>query len=362
MCPLDLRAGIVEERWTPAAACLAIWVVAHLTPQEAEELFARAGGLAPSRSTLDRLPKALSERWEHDRPRFEELTRRDEDVPAEAVAVALSIDGIMMPMKDGKRAASRAAGKDARGPARYREAACGTLAYNDPDGDVVGNIIYLGRMPQKHKQVLEESLEDELVTALEQRPELRVVGLADGAKDNWKWLDQVLPNDADQVLDFYHSAEHLRRALDSAHGEGTPKSRAEFERLSLLLRDDDRGVDKVVNALAYQRRKHPRRQVITREIGYFRRNRKRMAYGEERAAGLPIGSGIVEAADKTLVTVRMKRAGARRIIEGGQVVLTFRALATAKRFDRAWALLANAYKAHVEPASRDYQTPVRVAL
>lgn len=74
-----------------------------------------------------------------------------------------------------------------------------------------------------------------------------------------------------------------------------------------------------------------------------------MAYAEVQSAKLPIGSGIVEAANKTLVTVRMKRAGARWSIDGGQGVLTFRALAKSDRFDRAWTLVSGTYIQQVNP-------------
>jgi hypothetical protein len=43
LCPLELRAGIVEGRWTPLAARQAAFVVAHLTPQEGEDLFRELG-------------------------------------------------------------------------------------------------------------------------------------------------------------------------------------------------------------------------------------------------------------------------------------------------------------------------------
>ncbi len=43
LCPLELRAGIVEGRWTPLAAQQAAFVVAHLTPQEGEEFVPGAG-------------------------------------------------------------------------------------------------------------------------------------------------------------------------------------------------------------------------------------------------------------------------------------------------------------------------------
>src|SRR5436309_13133973 len=57
VCPLELRAGILAGYWTPLAAKQATGVVAHLTPQEGEELFALLGNMTPSKSTLDRLPK-----------------------------------------------------------------------------------------------------------------------------------------------------------------------------------------------------------------------------------------------------------------------------------------------------------------
>ena len=116
MCPLELRAGMVEGRWTPLAARQAAFVVAHLTPQEGEDFVPRAGepglhgcnalgryrmNMSPSKSSLDRLPKQLSRCWEGERERFEAALRREETVPPEAVTVAVSLDGVMVPMKDG---------------------------------------------------------------------------------------------------------------------------------------------------------------------------------------------------------------------------------------------------------------------
>ena len=43
VCPLELRAGMVEGRWTPLAARQAACMVAHLTPQEGEGLFRKLG-------------------------------------------------------------------------------------------------------------------------------------------------------------------------------------------------------------------------------------------------------------------------------------------------------------------------------
>ena len=113
---------------------------------------------------------------------------------------------------------------------------------------------------------------------------------------------------------------------------------AQFEKLRRLLRDDPEGIDKVIRALRYLHDKHPRRKTIRTALEYFRRHRHRMGYAQAQAEGLPIGSGVVEAACKTVVTQRMKRSGMRWRHEGGQAILTFRSLCQSDRFDRAWAL------------------------
>jgi hypothetical protein len=59
---------------------------------------------------------------------------------------------------------------------------------------------------------------------------------------------------------------------------------------------------------------------------------------------LPIGSGVVEAAGKSLVAQRLKRSGMRWRVPGGQAILTFRALCQSERFERAWPLLVETYK------------------
>ena len=124
--PMELRAGIVEGHWTPLAARQASCVVARMTPSEGEALLRELGNMAPSKSSLDRLPKGLGARWEANREEFESTLREAMVVPDEAVTVAVSLDGVMVPMKDGgraeKRERSRAAGRRAKGPAGYQEA------------------------------------------------------------------------------------------------------------------------------------------------------------------------------------------------------------------------------------------------
>ncbi len=78
---MELQAGIVEGYWTPLAAELGAWVVAQLTPAEGAELFQRIGGMQPSRSSLDRLVRAVGQHWEADRKKLEIAIGKQEEVP-----------------------------------------------------------------------------------------------------------------------------------------------------------------------------------------------------------------------------------------------------------------------------------------
>ena len=87
----------------------------------------------------------------------------------------------------------------------------------------------------------------------------------------------------------------------------------------------EQGVAPLQAALAVAQATTPEAQeVLRREQGYFRTNAARMAYPRYRAAGLPCGSGAVEAAARHLVQQRLKLAGARWSEQGAQYVMNVR--------------------------------------
>jgi hypothetical protein len=360
-CPLELRAGIVEGKWTPRAAKQALWFVANLTPGAVEELYQRLGGLMPSKTSLDRLPKKVSGRWEAERERFESGLREKAEVPSEAVAVGVSLDGVMVPMKDGERKKKReeaaAEGKETRGPAGHQEVGCGTLTFYDRAGELL-SAIRMGRMPEANKATLKSMLTQELAWVREQRPDLKVIRLADGARDNWTFLD-ALPVEGPSVIDFFHAAEHLSNALDAAYGEESPKAQSQFQKLRHILRHEEGGVEKVIRALVYLSKGHPRSKVLKTELNYFRKGRGKMQYASVAARNLPIGTGVTEAACKTLATQRLKCSGMAWRNEGGQAILSLRSFIQSKRFDAAWDLLVEGYKQMVTLPDNVIPLPLR---
>jgi hypothetical protein len=346
ICPLEERVGMVGGFWTPRAGYEAARLVAEVTPGEAEGLLREISGMNPSKTSLDRLPKTLSAVWEGHREKFEAALRESEAVPKDAVSLTVSLDGVLTPMRDGERVAKRSqADRRPKGPAGYREVGCAAISFYDAAGERLSTLRW-ARMPEEHKATLCNQIEAELTSILRSRPDLQVVKLADGAISNWEFLDGLsLPGTRDRSLvDFFHACEHLKRALDAAYGENSVESGAAFETYRWILKESDEGAERVIRKLVYLRRKHRNRGTIGRELMYFRNQRHRMAYAQALRKHLPIGSGIVEAACKTLVAQRMKRSGMRWLQSGGQAILTLRSLIQSDRWERGWMMLAGSFR------------------
>ena len=97
------------------------------------------------------------------------------------------------------------------------------------------------------------------------------------------------------------------------------------------------GVKRVLQAATYHAGEGELSGKRERSFGeayrYLRRHRQWLRYGEYRAVGLPIGSGVTEAACKTVFRQRLKQSGMRWEVASGQVVVTLRVV----RLSGVWA-------------------------
>ena len=73
-----------------------------------------------------------------------------------------------------------------------------------------------------------------------------------------------------------------------------------------------------------------------KELAYFEKNRERMRYGLFRAKGYFIGSGVVEAACKTIVAQRFKGSGMHWSESGLSHILAIRTAILSRRYDEFW--------------------------
>lgn len=134
-------------------------------------------------------------------------------------------------------------------------------------------------------------------------------------KENWRILREIqehLGIRIGEVLDFYHAMEHVSKALTKYRGSG-PRATREIKKYRKVLREEPNGFQQVIQALGYRARRSrgSAQAEIKGVLGYIymRSNADRMRYHKYWNAGRPIGSGVQEAACKTLVTQRLKQSG-----------------------------------------------------
>ncbi len=348
--PMELGAGIIGGYATPRAARQMNFAAAHLPPREAAELFEEMGGMKPSHTTIDNQPKIIAEVWEANRQQGEQALRQTEVVPLQATVIAISLDGIMAPMRQANGAKKEtSAGKQASGPLGYREIGCGSVALYDQKGQRLSTVRY-GQMPEYKKATLRHQLTAECQHILRQAPHLKVVKLADGAPDNWDYLSHLnlgLPPSAGadtqqiEIVDFCHAADHLKRGCDAIWPHDPDQSKTKFKSLRTSLKEVEGGVDKVIGSFRYYlgRLSGKNKAALQTELTYFLNQHPRMDYASYLQQGLPIASGVIEATCKTLVTQRMKCSGMRWGMLGGQAILTLRSVIQSDRWQQAWSLI-----------------------
>ena len=260
------------------------------------------------------------------------------EIPIEAKTCAISLDGVLIPTRYTRVIAS---------DSRWAEACCGTVSFFDGEGDLISTR-YLARMPEHKKKTLKTQLALQIEHICTTRPDLLLVKVADGARDNWTFLDGQIEQ-GESVLDFYHAAEHLFNALKLVHPKDSPELYEAFRKYRRILLNDTKGMTKIINHLRYQVRKHPKNKKLKTELTYFTRNKKRCEYARLKAEKKPIGSGIVEAACKSVVQMRLKRSGQHWKDAGGQAILTFRSIVLSKQLDTAWEEVKKFYYQPIEP-------------
>lgn len=378
--PLELRLGIVEGAYTPRVARILTKAVALMPEAEAEDLLDEVGIAKVSKSTLHRVPRAIASRYESRREIIEKTLRARDPIPEQTATIQVALDGVMVP-QDGEHARSRGRKTDDPEPPRHEqryghvgpepptssdgtlgrawhEAAVGTVAFFDEKGNRL-KTTYLARMPEPFKATLTAGLEAEMLAVIEERPEINICFASDGAAPQWTALEAMrsrLPASATghrmALVDAFHVAEYVQLAANATEGENTSGAKILAATWRETIREEEGGVARVLRAMRARRLKastKTQRKDITRAIDYITNQQAlgRMNYPEALARNYPIGTGITEAAAKTVVATRMKRAGARFSQHGGQTIMLFRSAILSARFDTLHQELHATYTASI---------------
>jgi hypothetical protein len=162
----------------------------------------------------------------------------------------------------------------------------------------------------------------------------RAVILGDGAQWIWTVAGDRFPR-AIQIVDLYHAKEHIW-ALARAWFERQPRRMVAWAKAREA--ELDRGeVRKIIRAFG---RLHAataaQQELLLREMGYFKRNRSRMRYDRFKAMGLFLGSGVIEAGCRTIVSQRLKHSGMHWTVPGADAIIALRCCQQSNRWEDYW--------------------------
>ena len=235
----------------------------------------------------------------------------------------IAMDGTGVPVLPSETVGRK--GKDETGNAKTREARLGcvfTQTKIDEGGKPIrdeDSTTYVGAIESAEEfgpRIYAEAVRRGVREAKE------VVVLGDGAPWIWTIADLHFYG-ATQILDLYHALEHVNALARSVYPVMDKKAMKSLDRWG----DQVKGGD-IAGVLRSLNRLHPKgveqREVLAREIGYFKRNRERMRYDEFRKRGLFIGSGVVEAGCKTVMGRRLKQSGMRWTVRGANAIIALR--------------------------------------
>ena len=299
----------------------------------------RLTGAVVSESLAERLTEAAGAAYVAEQTaEAERLERRPTREPAGPGLLQLSADGAMISLvgKQWVEVKTLALG-------RVTRAADGTVRTTD--------LSYFSRRAEHtvfRRLALVETYRRGVGTALE------VVAVMDGADWLQKLIDFHRP-DAIRILDFPHAVEYLTHAGHEAFGAGTAATSEWLGIQAHALKHD--GPDAVLAAL----RALPPGERRDTAPGYLEPRLAQLQYPTFRAAGYPIGSGIVESANTVVVQDRLKGSGMHWAPASVDPMLALRTVACADRWDEAWPRISTRLRADARERSRHLRADRRAA-
>ncbi len=333
--PLEMQLGIEAGLATPALAeRVGLWSAEH-EQEQVRSLLQQEHAVSWSVKSLRKVTASLRDGVASFREQsqlakvLELLEKADKSKGKHRPVLAAGRDGIHVPIRN----------------EGYHEGSTATLSVLDRRGRRLGTV-YLGQMPESGQGTLSAQMTALLTKVLAAWHELgraapRLAYITDGGDHPKKYYQRVLRRMADPwragqklswqwIVDFWHACGYVNKLAEGLFGDGA-RAWGWFAKWRRWLRDRHQGVAQVLRSAMWHYNNGPRRSKAREEIfwkgyRYLRKHAVWMKYTAYRGCGLPIGSGITEAACKTLFAERLKRSGMTWGREGGQVIVDLRVL------------------------------------
>lgn len=240
-------------------------------------------------------------------------------------------------------------GMRCQGGSVHEVATCGTVTVLDRRGRRLGTA-YLAYVPEFGQGTMSRQL-TQLVREVLKRwqgtlPHLSYV--TDSGDNETAYYDKVLakmkhPRTGEtlawqRVADYYHVSERLWTMAELLYGKGQKATTWVRKMQKLLLKPS--GAYRVLHSAAALKQQLGlgKKKVAKFNTAYrYLRDRMRyMDYANYRKLGIPLGSGVTEAACKTVYTQRLKLSGMRWQKAGAQRILQLRVLRLSSVWDEAF--------------------------
>jgi hypothetical protein len=238
--------------------------------------------------------------------------------------LAVGRDGVNVPLRHGE----------------WKEGSTATVSVLDRRGQRLGTV-YLGQMPESGQGTLTAQLTSLLQTILRhvESQSLRLAYISDDGYHPSDYYHSVLKKMPDpqrpwrtlawiRIVDYYHACLYIQQLAEALFGP-SPKGRAWAKQMRKHLKTQSDGITRVLQSASALRRQHGlwgKAKAYAQAYAYLHKRTHWMRYRHYRSQRLPIGSGITEAACKTVFTQRLKRSGMSWTIAGGQVILDLRVI------------------------------------
>lgn len=340
-CPLDLELGLDPQHNSPALQRM-VSLVGTIAPfEKASDVLGEIGSIALGRKKVERITEEIGEKvekWIHAREQqaLAGLTKPPGEPPKRLYVEA---DGTTAPMRaqgDNSPEARKKRGQRSAGKVEYKEVKLGAIFEGQVDADgkpEPGEKTYTGTF-RDAEACVGKVLAEAKARGSDEAEE--IVLLSDGGGWLWNRLPAAfVGKKRKEILDWCHPSERLTEMARKVFGEGTKAAKEWADRQRDLLYEGRTEV--VLKALEELSPKTPEgKEHVQQSLGYFREHEARMNYGELRAQGYFIGSGVIESACKHIVGERFKRAGMRWSQEHAPRILALRVCRASGWWDRFW--------------------------
>ncbi len=356
--PLDEELGLLPGSLTPRLHEALVRLSTHIPSfaKAARELAFFTGAQIHPDTARARTEAAGAMLVAYETTEAERILREQPAPPCAPNRLLLSVDGAMVPLVHGQWTEVRTLAVGEVQPAQNTADGPGvhttTLSYfsRRTDSTSFGELATL----ELHRRGLEGA---------------RQVGaVVDGAVWCQSFVDLHYP-DAVRILDFAHAAEYLTEIGQTAGRDGALLTPARVAELRHALKHD--GPASVLPLLRTLIATVPSTTELASCLAYLESREAQMQYPQFIADGWPIGSGMVESANKRVVEDRLKGAGMHWAEANVNPLLALRNAVCNDRWEECWRVIEREQRRQVSArrqarcrtraAARGKEAPARAA-